>query len=288
MHAHRRDRSTPISKNRRLGPPPRRIFPTKLTTVRLGLMPSSVYERAVALQAPQRRSQCCQTKTPIRCEMFHTHAPALAVSCKSGLFEPISLKREFRKCFASSWESSPPFSFQPKPSRIKAVTPRAKYFPSLAHWAITLLGLAVAGRLAWQAFGRAVSISEVPTFPRYMTSRQQYRLGSFVFVLFSCSIFLLLVHEHRDVIALAPLLPVIPESLLKAAKEQSAPYLVVIAAMGTVYLYLLTKEAQWNVLLMTRDVIHSWISVPQLAKQTHSANSFCAPHTAGCASESNR
>jgi hypothetical protein len=43
--------------------------------------------------------------------------------------------------------------------------------------------------------------------------------------------------------------------------------LVIVAAMGAVYLYLLTKEAQWNVLLMTRDVIQSWISVPQLAKQ---------------------
>jgi hypothetical protein len=139
--------------------------------------------------------------------------------------------------------------------------------PSLAHWAITLLGLVVAGRLAWQAFGRAVTIGEVPTFPRYMTSRQQYRFGSFVFVLFSCGFFLLLVHENRDVIALAPLVPSIPESVLQAAKDQSAPYLVVIAAMGVVYLYLLTKEAQWNVLLMMRDVIQSWISVPQLAKQ---------------------
>lgn len=37
--------------------------------------------------------------------------------------------------------------------------------------------------------------------------------------------------------------------------------------MGAVYLYLLTKEAQWNVLLMMRDVIQSWISVSQLAKQ---------------------
>jgi hypothetical protein len=139
--------------------------------------------------------------------------------------------------------------------------------PSLAHWTITLLGLVVAGRLAWQAFGRAVTIAEVPTFPRYMTSRQQYRMGSFVFVLFSCGFFLLLVHENRDVIALAPLVPAIPESVLQAAKDQSAPYLVVIAAMGAVYLYFLTKEAQWNVLLMTRDVIQSWISVPQLAKQ---------------------
>lgn len=151
-------------------------------------------------------------------------------------------------------------------------------FP-FAHWAITLLGMIVAARLAWQAFGRAVTISEVPTFPRYMTSRQQYRLGSLVFVLFSCGFFLLLVQENRDVIALAPLLPIIPDGILQAAKEQSAPYLVIIAAMGAVYLYLLTKESPWNVLLMTRDVIQSWISVPELAKQIMAQIRFslCVP-----------
>jgi hypothetical protein len=139
--------------------------------------------------------------------------------------------------------------------------------PALVHSIITLLGLALAGRLAWQAFGRAVTIAEVPTIPRYMTSRQQYRFGSFAFVLFACGFFLLLVHENRSVIGLASLFPIIPESLLKAANDKSAPYLVVIAAMGAVYLYLLTKEARWNVLLMMRDVIQSWISVPQLARQ---------------------
>jgi hypothetical protein len=139
--------------------------------------------------------------------------------------------------------------------------------PSLVRWSITLLGLVVAGRLAWQAFGRAVNIAEVPTFPRYMTTRQQYRLGGFIFVVFSCGFFLLLIHENRDVIALAPLVPAFPVAFIEAAKSQSAPYLTVVAAMGIVYLFLLTKEAQWNVLLMVRDVIQSWISVPQLAKQ---------------------
>jgi hypothetical protein len=139
--------------------------------------------------------------------------------------------------------------------------------PQLAHLGITLLGLAVAARLAWQAFGRAVPVANVPTFPRYMTSRQQYRLGSLAFILFACGFFLLLVYENRQVITLAPLIPAIPGTILQAAKDQSAPYLIVIAAMGAVYLYLLTKEAEWNVLLMMRDVIHTWISVPQLAKQ---------------------
>jgi hypothetical protein len=139
--------------------------------------------------------------------------------------------------------------------------------PQLEHWAITLLGLVVAARLAWQAFGRAVTVANVPTFPRYMTSQQQYRLGSVAFILFACGFFLLLVYENRQVITLAPLIDAIPEAILQAAKDQSAPYLIVVTAMGAVYLYLLTKEADWNVLLMMRDVIHSWISVPQLAKQ---------------------
>jgi hypothetical protein len=137
----------------------------------------------------------------------------------------------------------------------------------LVHWAITLLGLVVAGRLAWQAFGRAVPVANVPTFPKYMTSRQQFRLGSLAFILFSCGFFLLLVHENRHVLTLAPLSAVIPEPILQAVKDQSAPYLTIVAAMGAVYLYLLTKEADWNVLLMMRDIIHTWISVPQLAKQ---------------------
>lgn len=139
--------------------------------------------------------------------------------------------------------------------------------PQAVQWAITLLGLAVAARLAWQAFGRAVPVANVPTFPKYMTSHRQYLLGSSAFVLFACGFFLLLVHEHRQVITLAALVPAIPDVILEAVKDQSPSYLIVVAAMGAVFLYLLTKEAEWNALLMMRDVIHIWISVPQLAKQ---------------------
>ncbi|MDI3559620.1 hypothetical protein [Bradyrhizobium sp. Arg816] len=139
--------------------------------------------------------------------------------------------------------------------------------PQVAQWAITLLGLIVAARLAWQAFGRAVRVADVPTFPKYMTSHRQYLLGSSAFVVFACGFFLLLVHENRQVIMLAPLVPAIPDVILEAVKAQSPPYLIVVAAMGAVFLYLLTKEAEWNALLMMRDVIRIWISVPQLVKQ---------------------
>lgn len=143
--------------------------------------------------------------------------------------------------------------------------------PDWAHWAITFFGLAVAMRLALTAFDRRpVSVADVPTFPRYMTSRSQYRLGSWVFVIFACGFFLLLVREHRQVISTVSLLQAslpIPKGVLTAMEDESPPYLAVIIAMGAVYLYLLTKEAEWNVLLMMRDVIQRWISIPQLSGQ---------------------
>jgi hypothetical protein len=139
--------------------------------------------------------------------------------------------------------------------------------PRLVHWAITILGMGWAARLAWQAFGRAVPVANVPTFPIYMTSRQQYRLGGWTFVAFACGFFLLLIHEHRQVLILANPLNIIPENIIAAINDQSAPYLVVVAAMGAAYLYCLTCEKPWNVLLLTRDLIQSWISVPHLAKR---------------------
>jgi len=139
--------------------------------------------------------------------------------------------------------------------------------PELTHLAFTLLGLLAAARLAFQAFGRAVSVNNVPTFPRYMTSPQQYLLGGSIYVAFACLFFLLLVREHRDVLALAEPFKIIPDSILAAAKEQSASYVAIVVAIGAVYLSLLKLETPWNVLLMPRDLIQTWISVPQLVQQ---------------------
>jgi hypothetical protein len=139
--------------------------------------------------------------------------------------------------------------------------------PQLTHWTLTLLGMGFAARLALQAFGRAVPVEDVPTFPKYMTSQQQYRLGVWAYAIFACGFFLLLVHEHQQVLVLAKPLDIIPESIMTAINDRSAPYLLIITSMGFVYLYLLTQEKPWNVLLMMRDVIQCWISVPQLAKR---------------------
>src|SRR5258708_24315956 len=77
--------------------------------------------------------------------------------------------------------------------------------PELTHWAITGLGMVAAGRWALLAFGRAVPIAEVPTFPIYMTTRPHYPLRGLAFLAFACRFFLPPLHVHRH--ALLPAAP---------------------------------------------------------------------------------
>jgi hypothetical protein len=141
-----------------------------------------------------------------------------------------------------------------------------------AHVFITVLGVVFAMRLASVAFARPpLDFVGVPTNPKYLTDPKSYRLGSSVFVLIAAVIFVVLLFLDREVLAAVKLFQVQigPEGLLKqfvdALSDRSAPYLVVISFIGLVYLYLLHKEAEWNVLLMLRDVIHDWIAIPSKA-----------------------
>jgi hypothetical protein len=139
-----------------------------------------------------------------------------------------------------------------------------------AKLAFAALGTFAAARLASQAFGRgAVSVAELPTFPKYMTSRGLYQLGNWIFIAFASVFFLLLIYEHRQVFQLASMLSLLPAgaetTLLEAANNPTASYLVVIAAIGVIYLFILSKEHPWNVVLMLRDAIYRCISIPQLA-----------------------
>jgi hypothetical protein len=156
---------------------------------------------------------------------------------------------------------SPAFTQQPGP-----VT---EHFP-WAHAAMTVLGVAVAIRLAFLAFERRVlNVADVPTFPRYMTCWPDYVLGVCMFMAFASGFFLLLVYAHDEVAALAALANKfgarLPEGIIDGLRDASAPYLVVIFCVGVVYLFCLTREADWNVLLMMRNAIQSWISIPRLA-----------------------
>jgi hypothetical protein len=135
-----------------------------------------------------------------------------------------------------------------------------------AHLAVTVLGLVFAMRMAEQAFGRREhQLADTPTFPRYMTSRGHYLLGSWAFIILAAFIFLLIVYLHKEVIQVVKVFgEPLSGKIIEAVSKNEAPYLLIIVVMGLVYLFLLHQEARWNVLLMIRDLIHSWISVPQL------------------------
>jgi hypothetical protein len=145
-----------------------------------------------------------------------------------------------------------------------------------AHVAVTALGLLFAIRMADQAFGRrALQLADSPTFPRYMTSQGQYLLGSWAFIVLAAFVFLLIVYLHKEVVEVAKLLgEPLSNDIIAAVESDHASYLVIIFAMGSVYLFLLKKESEWNVLLMIRDLIHTWISVPQRGRKIVDEISF--------------
>ena len=130
--------------------------------------------------------------------------------------------------------------------------------------------------MADQAFGRrALQLADSPTFPRYMASRGQYLLGSWAFNVLATFVLLLIIYLHKEVIEVAKLLgEPLSKDIIDAVKNDNASYLIIIFAMGSIYLFLLKKEAEWNVLLMIRDMIHTWISVPQLGRKIVDEISF--------------
>jgi hypothetical protein len=138
-----------------------------------------------------------------------------------------------------------------------------------AHVAVTLIGVVFAMRLAATAFARPpLRLADVLTGPEYLTSPEYYRFGMAVFVIVVSFIFLVLIYLHREVVAVVDLfkIPFVPEAYVKqmmeAVSKDTAPYLLIVVIIGALYLYLLHKEAEWNVLLMLRDVIHIWIAIP--------------------------
>jgi hypothetical protein len=156
--------------------------------------------------------------------------------------------------------------------------------------AITVVGLLFAARFAFSAFERGIQVADEPTYPKYMTSRSHYWIGCVLFIIFSCLFFVIIVIEHRDVVHLVsffsgilpPSVTEINNNIMQAVDKQTTPYLLVVFAMGAVYLYVLRTEAEWNILLLVRNMIHHWISIPQLTGQIIglTINSLCVPKEA--------
>jgi hypothetical protein len=136
-----------------------------------------------------------------------------------------------------------------------------------AHQSALAFGFLFAMILAGAAFARPEAVNNVPTFPKYMTSRRQYRLGAFIFISIATFFFYVMVNLHKEVIQLALLIkPDIEglKQLKEALADGEVPGLVVVCAISAIYMYLLHTEGEWNVLLAFRNLIRQWINIPRL------------------------
>ena len=123
-----------------------------------------------------------------------------------------------------------------------STAPMLRYARHRRHGA----GSAVRNPLGDQAFGRrALQLADSPTFPRYMTSRGQYLLGSWAFSLLAAFFFLLIVYLHKEVIEVAGIFgEPLSKEIIGAVKSGNASYLVIIFAMGSLYLFLPAKGSR--------------------------------------------
>src|SRR5438034_2237373 len=182
------------------------------------------------------------------CELLHSRAfaPALVYGRgRDSMARPRRVKRPLRAGVSDMVRallSGISLLVACAPALAQQGEPAADMLPSLsapwlAHLAITLIGMMFAVRLALEAFARrSVSLADIPTVPRYLTSPQQYRLGSWMFVIFACGFFLLLVSEHRQVVEVAAglqqELPQLIHHWLEAARGQSPSSFLIIAGIG--------------------------------------------------------
>lgn len=122
-------------------------------------------------------------------------------------------------------------------------------YTSYAHLAVTALACVFAMRLAAAAFARPPkALADIPTGPRYLTSRGYYLCGLAVFMALTAFIFLVLIYLHKEVVPIveAVKIPFLPGSVstqvIEAVKNDSAPYLLIVFFMAALYLYSSTRR----------------------------------------------
>jgi hypothetical protein len=140
---------------------------------------------------------------------------------------------------------------------------------SYSDGAIFVLAAVVTVWWSMQAFDRpAISLADLPTFPRYMTRHSQYLFAKFSFVVLSLGIYSLMVRYHRELPEIIAAVNPDWAAPLKNLIEQKDPsYLVVVVIASAGFLALLQIEARWNFLLLIRDILYSWVSIPYLTNK---------------------
>jgi hypothetical protein len=136
------------------------------------------------------------------------------------------------------------------------------------HLIVLAFGLVFSGILGARSFGRRIQFEDLPTFPKYMTSRSQYLFGLWSYILLSMTVFFVLVYLNKEVFpVLNTFDPDLYEKLKPLIAVGSPPYFVVVVVMSIAFLTLLHWENHYNPLSMFRDLIQSWIRIPYLVKR---------------------
>jgi hypothetical protein len=137
-----------------------------------------------------------------------------------------------------------------------------------ADWVVLALGLSFTLWLSVKVFDQSFKLADVPTFPKYMTRWGQYHLGQILFALGCALFYALLIHYHTDIATLAAVVQPETAEKIKTLTDQKNPsYLIIIAIVSAFYFSLFYVESKWNIIILFRDLVYSWIAIPRQVKK---------------------
>lgn len=136
-----------------------------------------------------------------------------------------------------------------------------------AHLVVLCFGLFLAGYWAVEAFSRpSVKLGAIPTPPKYMTRSTQYVLGVVMFTAISMLLYAVVAYLHREALpVIRYFIPEVYKQFQPYVEGDHPSYLLIIVLVSGAYCVLLKYESDWNVLLILRNVIQSWVAIPSMA-----------------------
>jgi hypothetical protein len=124
-------------------------------------------------------------------------------------------------------------------------------------------GAVVTAYLGADAFRRRqFQLADVPTLPRYMTRPQLFHFGMGVFVAACLLIYAVLVCFYKDFLPIVQFFDPDAYRWLVTVAEPSS-YTTGIIVGTAIFFLLLGYEHRANILLILRDLIYSWVSIPE-------------------------
>ena len=147
-----------------------------------------------------------------------------------------------------------------------------------------IFGAIWSAMFAYQAFtSPQIPLQDLPTPPRYMARRSQFRFGAASFVLLSVLIFAFIVLFYQQLVPFIRILNPHLADVVEATLDNSHPNYFAVAAFAAAAIWTAVSiESKWNPVWLARSVINSWVSIPHLADDLMSAarNSIQVPAAA--------